>query len=231
MLDYDTTMRIGQRRYQDVLDMLAASRLGATFTQTGGMNVPLEVLLDGGHTLLITDAEDSLSWDRAEHAGWAVGLYPPDHVNEGGDCLAFGSTDDGSPAVLLALAQSVLDQYVRSTRPGGSKGAWPCPCRRGSAEMSARAHSVRRMVAATSTRPLPDASTSCDATAVGARLRALRRAAGLTQLELARRLGTTQSAVARLEAGRQRLSLAALQRAATELGCDVTVVISEQRVL
>lgn len=87
------------------------------------------------------------------------------------------------------------------------------------------------MPAATCTRPLPDASTSCDATAVGVRLRAVRRAAGLTQAEPARRMGTTQSAVARLEAGRQRLSLVALQRAATELGCSVTVVISEQRAL
>jgi UDP-N-acetylglucosamine 1-carboxyvinyltransferase len=75
----------------------------------------------------------------------------------------------------------------------------------------------------------PHTPTSCDAAAVGQRLRVLRREAGLTQLDLALRLGTTQSAVARLEAGRQRLSLAALQRAATELGCDVTVVISEQR--
>ena len=113
MLNYDTTMRIGQRRYQDVLDMLAASRLGATFTQTGGMNVPLEVLLDGGHTLLITDAEDSLSWDRAEHAGWAVGLYPPDHANEGGDCLAFDSSDDGTPAALVPLVRRVLKDYTR----------------------------------------------------------------------------------------------------------------------
>lgn len=77
----------------------------------------------------------------------------------------------------------------------------------------------------TSTAQTP---TSCDAAAVGQRLRALRREAGLTQSDLALRLGTTQSAVARLEAGRQRLSLAALQRTAAELGCDVTLVISEQ---
>lgn len=63
---------------------------------------------------------------------------------------------------------------------------------------------------------------------VGARLRSLRRAAGLTQSDLAQRLGTTQSAVARLEAGRQRLSLATVQRTAIELGCDVELVISEQ---
>lgn len=77
--------------------------------------------------------------------------------------------------------------------------------------------------------PPPEAPTPCDATAVGQRLRALRREAGLTQSDLALRLGTTQSAVARLEAGRQRLSLGALHRVATELGCDVTLVISEQR--
>ncbi len=97
--------------------------------------------------------------------------------------------------------------------------------------MSAFAYSVPRMSAAALTSPMPGAPTSCDATSVGVRLRALRRGAGMTQFELARRLGTTQSAVARLEAGRQRLSLAALQRAAAELGCDVTVVISEQRVV
>lgn len=71
--------------------------------------------------------------------------------------------------------------------------------------------------------------TPCDAAAVGQRLRALRHEAGLTPSDLALRLGTTQSAVARLEAGRQRLSLAALKRAAAELGCDVIVVISEQQ--
>lgn len=121
VLDYDTTMDIGKSRYQDVLDQLGSAGLGATFTQTGGMNAALEVVLDSGHALLITDAEDSLSWDRQEHRGWGVGLYPPDHANEGGDCLAFDSTDDGSPAALLPLAQSVLDRYVRSARPGGGR--------------------------------------------------------------------------------------------------------------
>lgn len=81
------------------------------------------------------------------------------------------------------------------------------------------------------TRLTSDAPTSCDAVAVGVRLRALRSAASMTQSELARRLGTTQSSIARLEAGRQRLSLAALQRVAAELGCDVTVIISAQRVV
>jgi transcriptional regulator with XRE-family HTH domain len=72
-------------------------------------------------------------------------------------------------------------------------------------------------------------ATSCDGPAVGARLRGLRHSAGLTQAALAERLGTTQSAVARLEAGHQRLSLAALQRAALALGCDVQLLIAARK--
>lgn len=116
MLSYESTMAVGQAQYQDVLDLLDAAGFGATFTQSGGMNAALEVLLDGGHTLLITDAEDSLAWDRAEHAGWGVGLYPPDQANEGGDCLAFDSTDDGSPSALVPLVHDVLTAYTRRPR-------------------------------------------------------------------------------------------------------------------
>ena len=113
MLSYDQTMAAGADQYRDVLGLLAGAGLGATFTQTGGMNAALEVLLDGGHTLLITDAEESLSWDRREHHGWGVGLYPPDQANVGGDCLAFDSTDDGSPSALVELAWQVLRTFTR----------------------------------------------------------------------------------------------------------------------
>lgn len=116
MLDYDTTMRIGQTRYQDVLDLLEAQGLGGAFTQTGGMNAALEVLLDSGHTLLITDAEDTLSWDREEHRGWGVGLYPPDQANTDGECLAFDSSDDGEPSALPPLIHKVLDLWMRRER-------------------------------------------------------------------------------------------------------------------
>lgn len=116
MLDYNTTMRLGQSRYQDVMDLLAGAGLGATFTQTGGMNAALEVLLDGGHALLITDAEDSLSWDREEHQGWGVGLYPPDQANTDGECLAFDSTEDGSPEALVPLVHDVLTTCRRRPR-------------------------------------------------------------------------------------------------------------------
>lgn len=81
------------------------------------------------------------------------------------------------------------------------------------------------------TQPSPSDSspTDCEGRAVGARLRALRHAAGLTQAQLARELGTTQSAVARMEGGGQRLNLESLNRIATVLGCQVAVVIEQRK--
>lgn len=111
MLSYEATMRIGRNRYQDVLDLLAGAGLSASFTQTGGMCAALEITLTGtlsAYELLVCDEDDTLSWDRAEHRGWSVGLYPTDHANEGGECLAFDSTPDGSPAALLPLVHRVL---------------------------------------------------------------------------------------------------------------------------
>lgn len=117
MLDYKTTMKIGQDRYQDVLDLLRAGGLPGTFTQTGGMCAALEVVLDSGHALLVTDEDYTLSWDRAEHRGWGVGLYPPDYANNDGECLAYESTADGSADALLPLIEQVLGDFLRSRRP------------------------------------------------------------------------------------------------------------------
>ncbi len=50
-----------------------------------------------------------------------------------------------------------------------------------------------------------------------------RAAAKLTQAELARRLGTTQSAIARLEGGRVSPSFATLRRYAEATGARLTV--------
>lgn len=116
MFDYDTTMAIGRSRYQDVLDRLTATGLPAAFTQTGGMCAALEVTLETGHTLLVTDAEDPLSWDREEHTGWGVGLYTPDQADTDGECLAFDNTPDGSVTALLPLIQHVLNGYLSTRR-------------------------------------------------------------------------------------------------------------------
>lgn len=127
MLDYGETMMGGQARYQDVLDDLAAAGLPASFTQTGGMCAALEVTLDSGHTLLITDQNDTLAWDREEHRGWAVGLYPPDRAGSDGECLVFDSAADGSPPALRPLIDTVLTAYLERRRRRAGAGA-PTEC-------------------------------------------------------------------------------------------------------
>ena len=57
---------------------------------------------------------------------------------------------------------------------------------------------------------------------VGERVREAREAAGLSQRELARRMGTSQAAVDRLEAGGVGATLTTLQRVATALGLGST---------
>jgi|HubBroStandDraft_1064217.scaffolds.fasta_scaffold101609_1 ribosome-binding protein aMBF1 (putative translation factor) len=61
------------------------------------------------------------------------------------------------------------------------------------------------------------------AAVVGERVREAREGAGLSQRELARRMGTSQAAVARMEAGSVGATLTTLQRAATALGREVQV--------
>jgi transcriptional regulator with XRE-family HTH domain len=63
----------------------------------------------------------------------------------------------------------------------------------------------------------------------GRLLRALRRDAGLSQRQLAERIGTTQSAIARLEAGRTEPKIATLTRLADALGCDLTLSVAGRR--
>ncbi len=59
------------------------------------------------------------------------------------------------------------------------------------------------------------------------RLAAARRAAGLTQTELAERMGTKQSAISRIEAGRQLPSLEMLERFARATGRPFTVTFGD----
>ncbi len=50
-----------------------------------------------------------------------------------------------------------------------------------------------------------------------------RARAGLTQAEVAKRMGTTQSAVARLEGGRPMPKIETLRRYAEAVGCQIVV--------
>jgi DNA-binding XRE family transcriptional regulator len=58
-------------------------------------------------------------------------------------------------------------------------------------------------------------------------LRALREKKGLSQRQLAELVGTTQSAIARLEGGRISPSLPTLDRVAAALGAEVTVTFTD----
>ena len=59
--------------------------------------------------------------------------------------------------------------------------------------------------------------------AIARELIAARTQAGLTQADVAERMGTTQSTVARLEGGRSVPSLRSLQRYAQAAGCRAVV--------
>lgn len=101
-------MAYGAAQYADVLDAFRAEGWDASFTTTGGNCAAIELTLDDGAYVLVTDADDTLSWERDEHDGWSVGLYVPD---ENGDCdepVSFETTDDGSPAKALELVRRAL---------------------------------------------------------------------------------------------------------------------------
>jgi DNA-binding XRE family transcriptional regulator len=70
------------------------------------------------------------------------------------------------------------------------------------------------------------ALSSIDGTKLGARIRELRLAAGLTQAELARRTGIHRPNIARVEAGRHTPSLETLARLAAAIGVPTTSVLS-----
>lgn len=67
-----------------------------------------------------------------------------------------------------------------------------------------------------------------DGAKVGSRLRELRKAAGLTQAELARRTGIHRPNIARVEAGRHTPSLDTLARIAAAIGVPATRVLSAE---
>ena len=58
---------------------------------------------------------------------------------------------------------------------------------------------------------------------VGERIHAAREAAGLSQRELARRMGTSQAAIDRLESGGVGATITTLQRVATALDLEVSI--------
>ena len=62
----------------------------------------------------------------------------------------------------------------------------------------------------------------------GSLIRAARQAEGLTQAALARRLGVTQPAIARLEAAGDEVTVATLQRALNAMGRALVLTVEER---
>jgi hypothetical protein len=96
-MTYEETMRRGAAEYADVLDALLHAGLPGHFTQTGGMCAAIEIQLEADSSLLITEADDTLCWDRQQHASWGVGFY--------------GEWDD-LPSVYLESTEGDLDSVM-----------------------------------------------------------------------------------------------------------------------
>jgi len=114
-MTYEETMSWGASQYADVIARLETEGFPlAEFVQTGGMCAAIEVQLETGHTLLLTDADDTLSWARAEQLGWGVGMYPPGEAPDGAISYAQDSSNDVD--TLIRLMIHVLQQGVAATR-------------------------------------------------------------------------------------------------------------------
>jgi hypothetical protein len=95
--------------YRDVVAALAELGLPTVLVGTGGGHAALQVTLETGQHLLISDAEDGLSLDRDQQRGWGVGLYQRGSEFDDGP-TRFESTDDDvtDMASLFALVETVL---------------------------------------------------------------------------------------------------------------------------
>jgi DNA-binding XRE family transcriptional regulator len=113
-----------------------------------------------------------------------------------------GETDDGSPVASITISDDEATA-VLELQSGAS-----CVVR-----ASDGGHGNAQAVA-------------LDGEKLGARLKAFRLAAGLTQAELARRTGIHRPNIARVEAGRHTPSLETLSRIANAIGVSPTEVLS-----
>lgn len=77
---------------------------------------------------------------------------------------------------------------------------------------------------------MPQSYTDGMASPILTTLVAERHRAGITQVELARRLGVTQAVVARLESGQQDPKISTLERYARAIGATIQVMSSATQV-
>lgn len=136
--------------------------------------------------------------------------------------------DDGSEVLAITIADDASGAEVElaggktfSLAAGALLASRAAPRPEAPREASA---SSSGQLAAAATQEL--ALSSIDGAKLGARIRELRLAAGLTQAELARRTGIHRPNIARVEAGRHTPSLETLARLAAAIGVPTTSVLS-----
>ena len=74
--------------------------------------------------------------------------------------------------------------------------------------------------------PAPLRMTGTDGPQLAAALKAARKAKGLVQMELAGKIGTTKSAISRLEHGKGDLRLSTLRKLAAALGLRLEITLT-----
>jgi DNA-binding XRE family transcriptional regulator len=139
--------------------------------------------------------------------GSAMLLPRPVHADDdGGEVLSITIAEDARTAELELASGAKLELAASLLVP---------------ARMEGTPSSSGQIAAATQELAL----SSIDGTKLGARVRELRLAAGLTQAELARRTGIHRPNIARVEAGRHTPSLETLARLAAAIGVPTASVL------
>jgi len=99
----------GWDSYGDVIAALGDMGLPSVLTSTGGGHAAVEVALETGQHLLISDAADGLSRDRHQQLGWGVGLYRQGSEYDDGPTRYDATEDDVTDVpALLDLVRTVL---------------------------------------------------------------------------------------------------------------------------
>jgi DNA-binding XRE family transcriptional regulator len=127
--------------------------------------------------------------------------------------------DDGSEVTGISIAENAENAVVQL----GAGGSFQLAAR----DVVTRLQREREVLNAPPTMSSTgDILADLDGPRLGARVRALRLAAGLTQAELARRTGIHRPNIARVEAGRHTPSLETLARLAAAIGVPTTRVLA-----
>jgi hypothetical protein len=99
---YERAMVHAAELYADVLAELGAVGYDAAIIQTGGMCLAIEISLEDGRTILVTDKDEILPWEREWHQGWGIGVYA---ASDDTELIQSVLVDDSSPSALIgALA-------------------------------------------------------------------------------------------------------------------------------